>query len=181
MAKLTEALSEGQIGFIARQRLYFVATAASTGRVNLSPKGMDTFRVISPTRVAYLDLTGSGNETAAHLQADGRITFMFCAFEGPPMILRLYGTGSVVRPGHEAWNELRPLFGPPLPGERQLIVADVGTVQASCGYGVPLYTYEADREQLVQWATRKGDVGLEAYRAEKNAHSIDGFPTGIPG
>ncbi len=181
MAKLTEALSEGQTRFIGQQRMYFVASAAPTGRVNLSPKGMDTFRVLSPTRVAYIDLTGSGNETAAHMQADGRITFMFCAFEGPPMILRLYGNGTVVRPGDAAWSELRPQFGPPLPGERQLIVADLSSVQSSCGFAVPLYTYASDRQQLLEWAAHKGDAGLDAYRAEKNSRSIDGFPTGHRG
>lgn len=178
MAKLLPALTEGLIAFIAEQRLFFVGTAPHQGRVNLSPKGMDTFRVLGPTQVGYLDLTGSGNETAAQLRENGRATFMFCAFEGAPMILRLYATGRSVLPSDPEWEGLRPYFGPHLPGERQLIIADIESVQTSCGFGVPMYTFQEERAQLITWAEKKGTVGVKAYRREKNMHSIDGLPTG---
>ncbi|MCC7501863.1 MAG: pyridoxamine 5'-phosphate oxidase family protein [Flavobacteriales bacterium] len=178
MARILPTLTETLIEFIRSQHLFFTATAAGSGRVNVSPKGMDTFRVLDAKQVGYLDLTGSGNETAAHLLHNGRITFLFCAFMGSPLILRLYGHGRVVRPGDPDWSELRPSFGPELPGERQLIVAQLDSVQTSCGFGIPLYTYEADRTQLLDWAVKKGEDGLNSYRSEKNARSIDGFPTG---
>lgn len=178
MAKILPSLTEALIDFISKQHMFFTATAASTGRVNVSPKGMDTFRVLDPHQVGYLDLTGSGNETAAHLFDNGRITFLFCAFTGSPLILRLYGSGRVVRPGDPDWASLRPSFGPRLPGERQLIVAQLDNVQTSCGFGIPLYTYEADRTELLDWAVKKSEDGLKSYRSEKNARSIDGLPTG---
>ncbi len=178
MAKFLPSLTEALIDFIGKQHLFFTATAANSGRVNVSPKGMDTFRVLAPGQVGYLDLTGSGNETAAHLLANGRITFLFCALSGSPLILRLYGKGRVVRPGDHDWAALRNSFGPELPGERQLIVAELDSVQTSCGFGIPLYTYEADRTQLLEWAVKKGEEGLNSYRTEKNARSIDGLLTG---
>ncbi len=178
MARILPSLTDALIDFIHAQHLFFTASAPHSGRVNLSPKGMNTFRVLGPQRVAYLDLTGSGNETAAHLLDNGRITFLFCAFTGSPLILRLYGSGRVVRPGDEDWASLRPFFGPTLPGERQLIVAELDSVQTSCGFGIPLYTYEGDRAQLLDWAEKKGQDGLERYRSEKNTRSIDGLPTG---
>jgi hypothetical protein len=138
---------------------------------------MDTFRVLSPTRVAYLDLTGSGNETAAHLLQNGRVTLMFCAFEGKPKILRLYGRGQVARPRSREWDELAPRF-PALAGARQVVVADVTRVQTSCGFGVPEMTFTRDRNALVRWAEAKGPEGLRAYREQKNRTSIDGLPTG---
>ena len=165
------------MGFIRAQHMYFVATAPRQGRVNLSPKGMDTFRVLATDRVGYLDLTGSGNETAAHLLDNGRLTIMFCAFQGPPLILRLYGTGRVVRPNDAEWSALRPHFGATLPGERQLVILDIDTVQTSCGFGVPLYDHKADREQLTAWALKKSPEELVAYREQKNRTSIDGLPT----
>ena len=163
--------------FIEAQHVFFVATAPAgpSGHVNLSPKGMDTFRVLGPGRVAYLDLTGSGNETAAHLAQNGRITFMFCAFEGKPMILRLYGRGRAVAPGSPQWPELSPDF-PALPGARQLIVADVTRVQTSCGFGVPLMAFTGERDALTRWAGAKGDEGLRLYRERNNRASIDGLP-----
>jgi len=178
MARILPSLTDALIDFIRGQHLFFTASAAHTGRVNLSPKGMNTFRVLDPGLVGYLDLTGSGNETAAHVLDNGRITFLFCAFAGSPLIVRLYGQGRVVRPGDEDWALLRPSFGPTLPGERQLIVARLESVQTSCGFGIPLYTYQGDRTQLLDWAEKKGQDGLERYRSEKNTRSIDGLPTG---
>ena len=135
--------------------------------------------MLSATRVAYLDATGSRNETAAHVAENGRITVMFCAVAGPPLIVRLYGRGSAVRPCDADWTELRPRFGPPLPGERQLIVVEIESVQTSCGFGVPRFDYAGDRDQLVEWAEKKGADGIAAYWAEKNTRSIDGLPTGL--
>lgn len=179
MAKFLPALDDRLTAFIRAQRMFFTGTAPNAGRVNVSPKGLDSFRVLSPTRVGYLDLTGSGNETAAHLLENGRITFMFCAFDGPPMILRLYAKGRSIRPADAEWNELRPHFGTPLPGERQLIIGEIQSVQTSCGYGVPLYEAAGERTQLTAWANHKGPTELELYRLEKNTHSIDGLPTGL--
>ena len=179
MAQFFPELTNAQRDFIAEQRIFFVATAPASGRVNLSPKGMDTFRVLGPRRAAYLDATGSGNETAAHLADNGRITIMFCAFSGAPLILRLYGRGRAVPPRDAAWAPLRPHFGAPLPGERQLIVAEIESVQTSCGFGVPLFDCAGDRSLLVDWAAKKGPDGLAAYQAEKNQRSIDGLPTGL--
>ncbi|MES2694978.1 MAG: pyridoxamine 5'-phosphate oxidase family protein [Verrucomicrobiota bacterium] len=179
MAKFFTELSAAHREFIAAQKMYFTASAPHSGRVNLSPKGLDTFRVLSSSRVGYLDATGSGSETSAHLAENGRLTLMFCAFEGAPLILRLYCRGRAVRPRDAEWTQLRPLFGPPLPGERQLIIGEVESVQTSCGFAVPLYEFQADRPTLIDWAERKGPEGVAAYRAEKNRRSIDGLPTGL--
>jgi hypothetical protein len=179
MAKFYTELSTKLQEFIAAQKIFFVASAPSAGRVNLSPKGLDTFRVLGAKRVAYLDGTGSGNETAAHLADNGRITFMFCALTDAPLILRVYGTGRAVRPRDSEWAQLRPLFGPPLPGERQLIVADVDSVQTSCGFAVPIFEYEGDRRQLNDWAAKKTPEGIRTYWSEHNQRSIDGLPTGL--
>lgn len=179
MGKFFTEITPSHCEFIAEQRMYFTASAPREGRVNVSPKGLDTFRVLSPKRVGYLDGTGSGNETAAHLADNGRITFMFCAFAGAPLILRLYGRGRAIHPRDAEWTQLRPLFGPPLPGERQLIVADVESVQTSCGFAVPLYEYQEDRLILNEWAEKKGPAGVATYWAEKNQRSIDGLPTGL--
>jgi len=178
MAKVLPEITPELAEFIRAQPMFFVGTAPldASGHVNLSPKGLDSFRVLSPERVAYLDLTGSGNETSAHLAENGRITFMFCAFQGPPRILRLFGRGRVVLPGDGGWGDLRPLFPDP-PGVRQIIVADVDRVQTSCGYAVPLMDNARDRDTLIRWAEAKGPEGLEAYRREKNTASIDGLPT----
>jgi hypothetical protein len=175
MGKVLDSISDELRAFIEAQHVFFVATAPrESGHVNVSPKGMDTFRVLGSSRVAYLDLTGSGNETAAHLLQNGRITFMFCAFEGKPLILRLYGRGRAVRPGSREWEELSPLF-PALPGVRQLVVADVSRVQTSCGFGVPLMDFAGERDALVKWAAGQGEDGLRDYRARKNRTSIDGL------
>jgi hypothetical protein len=164
--------------FIAAQPLFFVATAplSPDGHVNLSPKGLDSFRVLSPTRVAYLDLTGSGNETAAHLLENGRITIMFCAFAGKPNILRLYARGRAVQPDSTDWPALIERFEK-LPGTRQIILCEVDRVQTSCGLAVPLMQFESHRQGLLKWAAAKGDDGMRAYRQQKNRHSIDGIPT----
>jgi hypothetical protein len=177
MGKFFDQLTPSQCTFIARQKIYFIATAPDAGRVNVSPKGYDSFRVLSPSRVGYLDLTGSGAETAAHLAQNGRATLMFCAFEGDPLILRLYGRGRSVQPHDGEWKQLRPLFGPPLAGERQLVIVDVESVQTSCGFGVPFFAHSGPRDTLLDWSDRKGPEGLAAYRAEKNTVSIDGLPT----
>ena len=179
VAKFFPQLSEALRDFILRQKIFFAASAPAKGRVNLSPKGMDTFRVLGPRRVGYLDATGSGNETAAHLGENGRVTLMFCAFDGAPLILRIYGLGRAVRSSDPEWAEFRPLFGAPLPGERQLIIAEIENVQTSCGFGVPFFEYRGDRDQLREWATKQGREGIAAYWQEKNARSIDGLPTGL--
>ncbi len=179
MAKFTDALTPTHLAFIAEQKIYFVASAPAHGRVNLSPKGMDTFRVLSTTRVGYLDVTGSGNETAAHLLENGRLTFMMCSFTASPLIFRIYGHGRSVQPADTDWPQLRPLFGPPLPGERQLIVVEIESIQTSCGFGVPFFHYTGERSTLVDYAEKKGPAGMATYRAEKNQRSIDGLPTGL--
>lgn len=178
MAKFSDSLQPAHREFISRQRLFFVATAPldAGGHVNISPKGMDTFRVLTPGRVAYLDFIGSGNETSAHTLENGRITFMFIAFEGPPNILRLYGKGRVVLPGTEAWNEWAGLFDQ-YPNARQIITADIDLVSTSCGYGVPLYEYLGERSIMFDWAEKKGPEGMQTYIQEKNLESIDGLPT----
>ncbi len=178
MGKISAAIQPAHRDFIERQRLFFVATAplSAEGRINLSPKGMDTFRVLSENRVAYLDFIGSGNETSAHTLENGRITFMFCAFDGPPNILRLYGKGRAVLPGSVEWAELALLFGP-FPNVRQIIAADIDMVQTSCGYGVPFYEYVGERRTMSDWAAKKGADGLQQYIQEKNLTSLDGLPT----
>ena len=177
MAKQFPGLEETHRAFIEKQKIFFVGSAAPTGRVNVSPKGMDCLRVLGPNKVAYLDLTGSGNETSAHVEACGRLTIMFCAFEGAPMIMRLYGQGHIHRRGTKDYAALIPQFEE-VTGARQIIVCDIEMVQTSCGYAVPFFDYREDRPNLVRWAETKGEEGLTEYRHEKNAASIDGFPTG---
>jgi len=178
MAKVYDRISDELQDFIRQQNLFFVTTAplSDAGHINLSPKGLDSFRILSPNRIAYLDLTGSGNETSAHLLENGRITLMFCAFQEPPLILRLYGQGRVVLPHNQDWQALYSLFSP-LPGARQIIVAEVNQVQTSCGFGVPLYELQDQRSLLLDWATKKGEAGLQDYRQQKNSVSLDGLPT----
>lgn len=177
MATSYETITEAMAAFAEQQHVFFVATAPSgdAGRVNLSPKGLDSFRVLGPDRVAYLDLTGSGAETIAHLRQNGRITFMFCAFEGRPDIVRFYGRGTVHRPGDPTFDELAPMFGT-RPGIRSIITAEIDRTSSSCGFAVPEMAFVADRETLTTWAAKKSDDELAAYRAEKNATSIDGLP-----
>lgn len=177
MAQLLEQITPELQAFIEAQPLFFVASAPldPQGHINLSPKGLDTFRVLSPERVAYLDLTGSGNETSAHLAENGRITFMFCSFGGTARILRLYGTGRTILPGSAEWDESASRFDS-YPGTRQIIVADIALVQTSCGYAVPLMEFRDHRETLVKWAAAK-EGELDDYRAQKNSRSLDGLPT----
>jgi hypothetical protein len=178
MARTYEQIDERLASFLAKQPVFFVATAplAEDGHVNLSPKGMaGSFAVLSPSTVAYLDLTGSGIETTAHLRENGRIVLMFCAFEGPPRIVRLHGRGIAHPAGSAEFEELRPHF-PDRPGVRSVIEVDVRRVADSCGYAVPRMKYEADRSTLEEWAERKGPDGVAAYWAEKNEESIDGLP-----
>ena len=178
MAKQYDHINSRIKKFIEAQKMFFVATASDTSRINLSPKGMDTFRVLDEKRVIWLNLTGSGNETAAHLEADGRITMMLCAFEGAPMILRIYGKGSVIHPKHEKWNELIGQF-PDLGGKRQIIDVAVDMVQTSCGMSIPFYDFKSERRELDDWAKGKGEDGIKDYWKEKNEKSIDGLPTRI--
>ena len=178
MGKRYDRIEDRLADFIRDQRVFFVATAAPDGRVNVSPKGMDTLRLLGANRVVWLSVTGSGNETAAHLRESNRITLMFCAFEGKPMILRLYGGARVYHPRDPEWGELLPLF-PSLPGARQIIDVDVDLVQTSCGMGVPYYSFRGDREQLNEWAARKGEDGIRQYWEDRNRVTIDGKPTGI--
>ena len=177
MGSVLTALDDKLTAFVREQRLFFVATApsGSEGHVNLSPKGHDSFRVLDATTVAYLDLTGSGVETIAHLRQNGRITLMFCAFSGPPNIVRLYGRGEVVRHDEAGFAELAALFGE-LPGARAVIKVHVDRVATSCGYGIPRLEYGDDRDTLLKWAEKKGPEGTSRYRAEKNAESIDKLP-----
>jgi hypothetical protein len=176
MGKLYDEIDDRLGEFIRRQHVFFVGTAPDSpeGHLNVSPKGLDTFRILGPRTVAYLDLTGSGIETVAHLRENGRLTIMFCAFEGRPLILRLYGRGRVVEPGDGEWDELIAAF-PDYPGVRSVVVMDVGRIADSCGFAVPLYEYRGERSQLIDYARNKGPEALEQYRAQKNARSIDGI------
>lgn len=177
MGKTYEALDDRLQAFIRRQHVFFVATAPrdEAAHINLSPKGLDGLAIVDPRTVAYLDLTGSGVETIAHLRENGRIVIMFCAFEGPPNIVRLHGHGEVLEVGSTGFDALAPLFAR-LAGARSIIRVDVERISDSCGYGVPLYTYQGERSQLVDWAERKGPEGIARYQAERNARSIDGLP-----
>ena len=180
MAKFFTSIEARHLEFIEKQHIFFVASAplSATGHVNLSPKGKDCFRILSPNKVAYMDIVGSGNETSAHLLENGRITIMFCAFEGPPNIMRLYGKGYTVLPGDEEWPQFAPLFNLQL-ATRQIIVADIYKVQTSCGFSVPYYEYLGERDQAQKWAEHKGADGLELYKQEKNRTSMDGLPTAM--
>ncbi len=159
--------------FIEAQKIFFVATAAADGRVNVSPKGMDSLRVMDRNRVVWLNVTGSGNETAAHLQELPRMTLMFCAFTGSALILRVYGSARVITPTSSEWPELYALF-PPNPGARQLFELKVDLVQTSCGQAVPFFDYVSEREELNEWAAKKGEAGIKQYQLDRNAVSIDG-------
>lgn len=178
MAQQYERLSDKHISFIAEQKMFFVGTATADSRVNISPKGMDSFRVLGSNRVAWLNVTGSGNETAAHVQAFPRMTIMFCSFEGAPQILRLYGKAKAIHRMDAVWDELLNRFEP-LPGTRQIFDMHVEMVQISCGMAVPLYSYERDRDQLYNWATKQGEAGIARYWNDRNQLSIDGIQTGI--
>ena len=176
MAKFYETITDDIRDFIAAQKVFFTATAPREGRINLSPKGLDTFRVLDDKTVGYLDLTGSGNETAAHLADDGRLTIMMCSFDAKPLILRLYGRGQVVRPRDAEWENLRPRF-PELPGVRQIILLHIESLQTSCGFGVPVLGASEERQTLLQWSDKYGADGVAQYQRERNQVSIDGLPT----
>lgn len=176
------AIDDQHRAFIDRQRIFFTASAAPDTRVNVSPRSTNAFRVLGPNAVAYLDRTGSGNETAAHITAGGRMTIMFCAFEGPPMILRLHRKGRVLHRGTAEYDRLlADAFGGDEPrGTRQIVVLDADLVVKSCGYGVPLFDYRDERVSMDNWASTKSDAEIIAYRRDKNRVSLDGLPTGLP-
>lgn len=174
MAQFFEFIQIAHLDFIRAQPIFFVASAAKEGRVNCSPKGMDTLRVLNERTVAYLDLTGSGAETSAHVLHDGRLTIMFCSFGDKPLILRLYGRGEAVRPVDPAWADLVGHFDE-LPGQRQIIVLHVESVQTSCGFAVPRMELVEPRQMLVEWSVKQGEAKLSEYRARKNRVSIDGL------
>ena len=175
MAKFFKELTAATKDFIEEQKMFFVATAPEEGRINLSPKGMDSLRCLDHKTLAYLDMTGSGNETSAHIQQNGRMTMMFCSYTEKPLILRLYGQGEVVKMNTERWHELSPYF-PNYSGSRQIIVLHIDSVQTSCGFGIPIYEYKEDRTRLTVWTKPEP---IEAYWKEKNQTSIDGLPTNI--
>lgn len=181
MAKQFARIEDAHRKFITRQHIFFTASAAEGTRVNVSPRSTEALRLLDDLTAIYLDRTGSGNETAAHLLADGRLTIMFCAFDGPPVILRLYGQGRMIRRNSpEYLSLLAAHYGGEEPlGARQIIRLDIDLVQTSCGYAVPLYDYRAERPNLDRWAEAKGQDGLDAYWREKNLTSMDGLPTGL--
>jgi hypothetical protein len=176
MGKVFDGIDRKLASFITSQRVFFVATApaGADGHVNVSPKGFDTLRIVDERTVAYLDLTGSGVETIAHLRENGRITIMLCAFEGPPRIVRLQGRGRVVEPGGPEWDTWRSRFEASR-GVRSVIVVALDRISDSCGYGVPLMTYDGERPQMPAWVDHKGEEGIAAYQAEHNL-SVDGLP-----
>ncbi|WP_099609122.1 pyridoxamine 5'-phosphate oxidase family protein [Vibrio coralliilyticus] len=178
MGKQFSELSDKHIAFIEQQKLYFVGTAADSGSVNLSPKGGDSLRVISPTQIAWLNLTGSGNESAAHVLNNQRMTLMFCAFDGAPLILRAYGQASVLHNKDAEWKKYVSLF-PESVAARQIFILDINMVQSSCGMSVPYFSYEGDREDLAKWSEKQGTEGIEKYWLKKNQKSIDGFESEI--
>ncbi len=178
MAEFFASLSDQHIAFVERQPVFFVATAAADARINLSPKGMDSFRILSPIRVAYLDVAGSGNETNAHLIADGRITIMFCAFDNPALIFRIYGRGTPMLPQDANWCELAAHFTL-LPGTRQIFVIEIDQVQTSCGWGVPHMSFERERETLSKYHRQHDEDQRQAKYAVRT-QSIDGLPVRNP-
>jgi len=178
MAKFNDKITRRVQQFIETQKMFFVATAPKEGRINLSPKGMDSFRIISEKKIQWLSVTGSGNETAAHLLNDNRITLMFCAFEGPPNIVRIYGTAKEIKPTHNEWAKLITQF-PKIPGARQIFDITIISVQSSCGMSIPYYEYTGERTQLNDWAKEQGKEKIENYWKERNQTSIDGLPTQI--
>ena len=178
MAKLFSEIHPEHKSFMEKQHIFFVGSAPLTpnGHVNISPKGYDTFRILSSTEVAYLDLTGSGNETSGHLDENGRITFMFVAFQGAPVILRLYGTGQVILPNSPEWENMIGEFQW-IPGARQIVYAKIHAVKTSCGMSIPLFSFEGERDALQEWATQMGEEKLDAYHTETNRITMDGRVT----
>ncbi len=180
MGKQLESITPYLQDFIEKQQMFFVGTAATDGRVNISPKGLDSFRVINPNRVIWLNSTGSGNESAAHILENPRMTIMFCAFEGAPLILRLFGKARAVHPRDSEWLELYANFNP-ITGARQIFMLEIDLVQTSCGMAVPLFDFNAQRRELTDYWEARTPEQLEKYHKEKNQKSIDGFPTNIAG
>jgi hypothetical protein len=178
MAQKYSEISEKIQQFIEKQKIFFVGTATVDSRVNISPKGMDSLKVLDKNRVVWLNVTGSGNETAAHVAENPRMTIMFAAFAEEPTILRLYGTAKAIHRNDPEWNSLVSLFAP-LAGARQIFDVSIDLVQTSCGLAVPFYEYVSDRESLNNWATKKGNSGIEEYWKQKNQTSLDGKPTKI--
>jgi len=179
MAEFFDHITDKHAKFVADQPMFFIATATKEGRINLSPKGMDCFRVLSPTLCGYLDLTGSGNETAAHIKHDGRVTFMFNSFTRNALIYRIYGKGRVLRAGTSGYESLKDIFPTSLPGARQIILLDVESTQTSCGYGVPEMDLKAERSTLIKSTEKLGEEGILEYQQKKNTRSIDGLDTGL--
>ena len=180
MAKQYEKLSPELIEFIRYQKIFFVGTAANGGTINVSPKGFDSLRVLGPNRLVWLNITGSGNETAAHLLQNNRMTIMFCAFDGKPKILRLYGQARAIHSRDKEWLEFTALFDPH-PTARQYVDFAIEMAQTSCGFGVPFYDFKEERDNMDKWIAAKGEEGIEIYWREKNQVSIDGLPTKILG
>ena len=178
MGKQFDQLSDAHIGFINAQHMYFTGTAARDGKVNISPKGMDSLRVLDANTIAYVNVTGSGNETAGHLLDHPRMTLMWCSFAAKPQILRTYGTARALHPRDADWETLAAQL-PVVPGARQIFVQTIEMVQTSCGYAVPFMEHKGDRDTLLQWTADKGDVGVETYWRERNQQTLDGQPTGI--
>lgn len=178
MAKKIHYITPELKGFIENQKIFFVSTAANEGHINTSPKGTDSFRVIDDSKIVWLNLTGSGNETAAHLLKNNRMTIMFCAFEGKPLILRLYGTAKIYHPRDIQYHQHITLFKENV-GARQIIEMNVDLVQTSCGMAVPLMDFKEERTLLNDWANHKGKEGIQSYWKDKNTESIDGFETNI--
>lgn len=177
MSKVKDSIDAQLAAWIEQQHVFFVATAplSHAGHINCSPKGGNSFRILGPMEVAYQDYTGSGAETAAHLRENGRIVVMFCAFGGKPNIVRLHGLGTIITPTDARYETLAERF-PHNPGTRALVHIQVSRISTSCGYSVPLYEFESDRDTLDRWAVAKGETGLVDYRAKKNAVGIDGLP-----
>jgi len=178
MGKQYEEISDAHREFIENQKIFFVGTAGAEGRVNVSPKGMDSFRVLGANKIAWLNVTGSGNETSAHVQENPRMTIMFTALEGKPLILRLYGKAKVIHQNDPEWDDLYGLF-PDTPGARQIFEMEVDLVQNSCGMGVPYYDYVEERQMLDRWADKQGEQGVANFWEKNNQVSLDGQPTHI--
>ena len=178
MAKQFEELNQDHKKFIENQHLYFVGSAGSEGLVNVSPKGMDSLKILDSKRIIWLNLTGSGNETAAHVLENARMTIMFCSFDKQPLILRVYGKAEVIYPNNKKWDELKQHF-PIYPGERQIFDLKIDLVQTSCGFAVPFYEFKDNRDTLVKWADNRGKDGIKDYWLQKNMLSLDGKKTGM--
>lgn len=178
MAKFYDHLNDKLAQFVKEQKIFFTGSAAAEGRVNVSPKGTDSLRVLNDKQILWLNLTGSGNETAAHLKAVNRLTLMFCAFDGPPLILRIYGTAKTIHRQDAEWDEYYAHFNPDK-GARNIFLLEIETVQTSCGFAVPFMDYKEDRDLLTKSMNKKTDDEIQEYWKEKNTESIDGLPTGL--